>query len=106
MSVCLAIAIIPYYAKIKNKWDDKTIGNIIYDFVPRLVMLLFFVVYYGIKNYNRINIEELVPAVFVLYLGMDRFVSMLMDIRSKFKEGYEYLYNDSEKWLKKEKKIA
>lgn len=102
--VALVVAIIPYYSSIKQKNDLECNRNIIYDFVPRFVTLLFFVIYYGIKYIRDLALEDLLPAVFVIYLGIDRFVSLIIEGKSKAIEGYRRLYKNTEDWLKKKVK--
>jgi len=91
--------------KRKGKDGNNRPTSIIYAYAPRFVIMLAFVVYYCIKYINDITPEELLPALFVVYLGVDRVYNMMMGVRCEARDSYKILYEDTERWIKKERKL-
>jgi len=91
--------------KRRGKDGNSSPTSIIYAYAPRFVIMLAFVVFYCIKYINDITPEELLPALFVVYLGVDRMYNMMIGVRCEARDSYKTIYEDTESWIKKERKL-
>lgn len=89
----------------RNVENDKQTASMIYAYAPRMIIMAAFVVYYCIRYIDSITSPELLPALFLVYIGIDRMYNMISNIKSFAKKEYNYMYEDTEKWLKKVRKM-
>lgn len=92
-----------YYTVDKDSRNNPT--RMIYSYAPRLVIMLAFVVYYCFEYIGNVSLSNLVPALFVAYMGVDRLYGMYMGVRSSAPEEYRLIYEDTKKWIRKERKM-
>ena len=67
----------------------------IYSYAPRFIIMTAFVVYYCFDFIDSVSPSNLVPALLVTYIGM----------RSSGSKEYDLIYEDTEKWIRKERKM-
>ena len=64
-----------------------------------------FVVYYCFDFIDSVSPSNLVPALLVTYIGIDRLYGMYIGMRSSGSKEYDLIYEDTEKWIRKERKM-
>lgn len=89
----------------KEKYDGKRRRptNLISSFAPRFVILYTFVVYYFIACFDTIE-ANFIPTLCVIYLGVDRLITMFNQVRGYEQQEYYSLFRDTVKWMKKNRK--
>lgn len=85
----------------KKRYPAKLISS----FVPRFVILYTFVVYYLIAYVNYSSTSDLIPSLCVLYIGIERLISMFQIVSEYSKQEYYSLFKDTVKWMRKERKM-
>lgn len=86
----------------KKRYPTKLISS----FVPRFVILYTFVVYYLIVYVNHSSTSDLIPSLCVLYIGIERLISMFQTIADYSRQEYYSMYKDTVKWMRKIKHIS
>ena len=76
--------------------------NLISSFAPRFVILYTFVVYYFIACYDTIE-ANFIPTLCVIYLGVDRLITMFNQVREYEQQEYYSLFRDTVKWIREER---
>lgn len=74
--------------------------NTIEAFAARFVILYSFIVYYLIAFIEATD-QHLIPTAFVLYLGVDRLISMFNIIKEYEQKAYNSLFRDAARWIRK-----
>lgn len=84
----------------KRRYPTKLISA----FVPRFVILYTFVVYYFIDYVNPTKMS-LIPSLCVVYLGVDRLITMFNTIKDYERQEYYSLFRDTVMWMRKDRKM-
>lgn len=87
------------------KGGRKRPTGMIYSYAPRFVIMLAFVVYYCFDYIEKVSQSNLVPALLVTYMGIDRLYSMFLGVRSSTPKEFELIYEDTKRWIRKERKM-
>lgn len=85
--------------------DKKRPTGMIYSYAPRFIIMTAFVVYYCFDFIDSVSPSNLVPALLVTYIGIDRLYGMYIGMRSSGSKEYDLIYEDTEKWIRKERKM-
>ena len=85
--------------------DKKRPTGMIYSYAPRFIIMTAFVVYYCFDFIDSVSQSNLVPALLVTYIGIDRLYGMYIGMRSSGSKEYDLIYEDTEKWIRKERKM-
>ena len=90
----------------KENYDDKRRRpmNLISSFAPRFVILYTFVVYYFIACFDTIE-ANFIPTLCVIYLGVDRVITMFNQVRGYERQEYYSLFRDTVKWIRERRKM-
>ena len=88
-----------------DKEGRKYPTGMIYSYAPRFVIMLAFVVYYCFEYIDSVSISNFVPALLVTYMGVDRLYGMYIGVRSSAPKEYDMIYEDTKKWIRKERKM-
>ena len=94
----------PFVRKEKYEGKKRRPTNLISSFAPRFVILYTFVVYYFIACFDTIE-ENFIPTLCVIYLGVDRLITMYNTIREYEQQEYYSLFRDTVKWIRKRRKM-
>lgn len=94
----------PFVRKEKYEGKKRRPTNLISSFAPRFVILYTFVVYYFIACFDTIE-EDFIPTLCVIYLGVDRLITMYNTIREYEQQEYYSLFRDTVKWIRKRRKM-
>lgn len=86
----------------KKKWH---IAGLISAFVPRFVILYTFVVYYFIAFTSYESQSKIIPSLCVVYIAIERIVTMLNAVKVYSKQEYYSLFMDTKRWIRKRRKI-
>ena len=73
--------------------------NLISSFAPRFVILYTFVVYYFIACFDTIE-ANFIPTLCVIYLGVDRLITMFNQVRGYEQQEYYSLFRDTVRWIR------
>ena len=101
-------SLIPIQRFVKNKsysGKKRNPAKLISSFVPRFVILYTFVVYYFIAYVNSLSSSDIIPALCVVYIGIERLISMFQTISVYSKQEYYSLFRDTVKWIRKLKHL-
>lgn len=93
----------PFVRKEKYDGNRRRPTKLISSFVPRFVILYTFVVYYFIACFDSIE-TNFIPTLCVIYLGVDRLITMFNQVRGYEQQEYYSLFRDTVKWMKKNRK--
>ena len=90
----------------KENYDGKRRRptNLISSFAPRFVILYTLVVYYFIACFDTIE-ANFIPTLCVIYLGVDRLITMFNQVRGYERQEYYSLFRDTVKWVRKRTKM-
>ena len=90
----------------KEEYDGKRrrSTNLISSFAPRFVILYTFVVYYFIACFDTIE-ANFIPTLCVIYLGVDRLITMFNQVRGYEQQEYYSLFRDTVKWIRERRKM-
>lgn len=90
----------------KEKYDGKRRRptNLISSFAMRFVILYTFVVYYFIASFDTIE-ANFIPTLCVIYLGVDRLITMFNTVRGYEQQEYYSLFRDTVKWIRERRKM-
>lgn len=80
-------------------------GKLISAFVPRFFFLYSFVVYYFYAFIDYSEIKTVIPSLCVVYIGIERIISMFQIVSDYSNDEYYSLFRDTVKWIKKRRKI-
>lgn len=94
--------ILPFVRKEKNEGGKRRPTKLISSFVPRFVILYTFVIYYFVVYVDSIE-RNFIPTLCVLYLGVDRLITMFNTIRDYERQEYYSLFRDTIKWIRNKK---
>lgn len=94
----------PFVRKERYEGKKRRPTNLISSFAPRFVILYTFVVYYFIACFNSIE-TNFIPTLCVIYLGVDRLITMLNTIREYEQQEYYSLFRDTIKWIRVQRKM-
>ncbi len=85
----------------KEKYDGKSRRptNLISSFAPRFVILYTFVVYYFIACFDMVE-TNFIPTLCVIYLGVDRLITMFNQVRGYEQQEYYSLFRDTVRWIR------
>ena len=98
----LSLAPIQRFVRHKKYAGKKRYpARLISSFVPRFVILYTFVVYYLISYVDYSSTNDLIPSLCVLYIGIERLISMFQTVAEYSKQEYYSMYIDTVKWLRK-----
>lgn len=88
----------------KEKYEGKKRRptKLISSFVPRFVILYTFVVYYFIAYLDTIE-TNFIPTLCVVYLGVDRLITMFNTVRDYERQEYYSLFRNRVGWIKNRK---
>ena len=103
----LSLAPIQRFVRHKKYAGKKRYpARLISSFVPRFVILYTFVVYYLIAYVDYSSTSDLIPSLCVLYIGIERLISMFQTVAEYSEQEYYSMYIDTVKWLRKIKHIG
>lgn len=106
MAVILTIKPIqPFVRKEILNEDGESSTKLISAFVPRFVILYTFAVYYFISFSGFSSINEIIPSLCVLYIGIERIITMFNTVREYSESEYKYLFRDTAWWIKKRRNM-
>lgn len=89
----------PFVRKEKYDGNRRQPTKLISSFAPRFVILYTFVVYYFIECYDSIE-TNFIPTLCVIYLGVDRLITMFNQVRGYEQQEYYSLFRDTVKWIR------
>lgn len=95
----------PFINKESYREDKKYPAQLINAFVPRFVILYTFVVFYFLSFANYSSSNEIIPSLCVVYIGIERLINMFSTVKLYAAEEYEYLLEDTERWIRKSRKM-
>ena len=78
--------------------------KLISSFAPRFVILYTFVVYYFIACIDTME-ANFIPTLCVIYLGVDRLITMFNTVRGYEQQEYYSLFRDTVKWIRRRRKM-
>jgi len=93
----------PFVRKEKYEGKRRRPTRLITAFVPRFVVLYTFVVYYFISYVG--STESIIPSLCVVYLGVDRLITMYNSAKEYMPQEYYSIFRDTVKWLRKVRKM-
>lgn len=93
----------PFVRKEKYEGKNRRPTRLITAFVPRFVVLYSFVVYYFISYVG--STERIIPSLCVVYLGVDRLITMYNAAKDYMPQEYYSIFRDTVKWLRKVRKM-
>lgn len=96
---------LPFVKKEKYPWNKRYPASLINAFVPRFVILYTFVVFYFLLFANFTSSKEIIPSLCVIYIGIERLISMFDTIKEYSEQEYKSLFRDTARWIKKQRKI-
>lgn len=67
------------------------------------MILYTFVVYYFIACFDTLE-EDFIPTLCVIYLGVDRLITMFNTVRDYEQQEFYSLFRDTVKWLRERRK--
>lgn len=94
----------PFMRKEKYEGEKRRPTNLISSFAPRFVILYTFLVYYLLDYFDNIE-TNFIPTLIVIYLGVDRLVTMFNVIKKYERQEYYSLFRDTVKWIREKRKI-
>lgn len=94
----------PFVRKEKYAGKKRRPTKLISSFAPRFVILYTFVVYYFIACWSSLE-SNFIPTLCVIYLGVDRLITMFNTVREYEKQEFYSLFRDTVKWLRDRKGI-
>ena len=94
----------PFVRKEKYEGKKRRPTNLISSFAPRFVILYTFVVYYFIACFDSIE-TNFIPTLCVIYLGVDRLITMFNTIREYEQQEYYSLFRDTVKWIRERRRM-
>jgi len=94
----------PFVRKEKINGEKWYPTKLINAFVPRFVILYTFVVYYFIA-YVKTADMNLIPSLCVVYLGVDRLITMFNTVKDYEQREYKILFRDTVKWMRRIRKM-
>ena len=89
----------PFVRKEKYEGKKRRPSNLISSFAPRFVILYTFVVYYFIACFDTIE-TNFIPTLCVIYLGVDRLMTMFNTIREYEQQEYYSMFRDTVRWIR------
>lgn len=95
------IPIQPYVNKQEYPVKKHFPARLINAFVPRFVILYTFVVYYFLSFVDFTTSKQIIPSLCVVYIGIERMITMFTTIKQYYKQEYVALYKDTAKWIKR-----
>jgi len=95
------IPIQPYVNKQEYPVKKHFPTRLINAFVPRFVILYTFVVYYFLSFVDFTTSKQIIPSLCVVYIGIERMITMFTTIKQYYKQEYVALYKDTAKWIKR-----
>jgi hypothetical protein len=102
LAVLLTIKpILPFVRKMKYQPNKRYPAVLINAFVPRFVILYTFVIYYFLSFVNYSSTADILPSICVLYIGIERLISMFQTVSEYSKQEYCSLFKDTVKWIRK-----
>ena len=90
--------------KEEYKGEKRRQAKLLSAYVPRFVILYTFVVYYFI-TYVSFEENDIMPTLFVVYLGVDRLISMFNTVKDYMQQEYYSLFRDTVIWMRKIRKM-
>lgn len=93
----------PFVKKEKYNGKRRHPTNLISAFTPRFVILYTFVVYYFIAYVDSTE-KNIIPSLCVVYLGVDRLITMFNTVREYEQQEYYSLFRDTVKWIREIRK--
>ena len=108
ISLAVLLTIIPMRPFTKK---EKYIGSsrypaiLINAFVPRFVILYTFVVYFFISFANYSSQKEIIPSLCVVYIAVERMISVFDTVKEYTKQEYLSLYISTDRWIRKRRGI-
>lgn len=102
LAVVLSIKPIQPFVKKKKYHETKRYKAPLIDaFVPRFVILYTFVAYYFFSFANYSSSSEIIPSICVMYIGIERLISMFQIVSEYSKQEYYSMFRDTAKQIKK-----
>ena len=98
------LSIQPFVRKEKYEGKKRRPTNLIFSFAPRFVILYTFVIYYFISCFDTIE-ANFIPTLCVIYLGVDRLITMFNQVRGYEQQEYYSLFRDTVKWIRVRRKM-
>lgn len=92
---------LPFVKREKYPWSKRYPASLINAFVPRFVILYTFVVFYFLSFANFSSSREIIPFLCVIYVGIERLISMFDTIRVYSELEYKSLFRDTARWIYK-----
>lgn len=93
-----------FVRKEKYEGERRHLTKLISSFVPRFVILYTFLVYYFIAYVDSIEMN-FIPALCVVYLGVDRLISMFNTVREYEQQEYYSLFRNRVRWITKRRNV-
>jgi hypothetical protein len=90
----------PFVKKEKYSGDSSYPAKLISAYVPRFVILYSFVVYYFISFANYSSQKEIIPSLCVIYIALERMISMFDSVKGYIKQEYLRLYISTDRWIR------
>lgn len=103
LAVTCLISLWSYHSYYNS--DNKRPTGMIYSYAPRFIIMIAFVVYYCFDYIDNVSLSNLVPALLVTYMGIDRLYGMYLGVRSSRSKEYDLIYEDTKEWIRKERKM-
>ncbi len=89
----------PFVRKEKYEGRKRRPARLISSFAPRFVILYTFWAYYFITEIGSIA-TNFIPTLCLIYLGVDRLVTMFNTVREYEQQEYYSLFRDTVKWVR------
>lgn len=106
LAVVLSIKPIQPFVKKKKYQEIKRYKVPLIDaFVPRFVILYTFVAYYFFSFANYSSSSEIIPSLCVMYIGIERLISMFQTVAEYSKQEYYSIFRDTAKQIKENRRL-
>lgn len=92
----------PFVRKERYEGEKRRPTKLISSFAPRFVILYTFWVYYIVAYWESLA-TNFIPTLCVIYLGVDRLITMFNTVREYEQQEYYSLFRDTVKWIRDRK---
>ena len=102
LGILLTLKPIQTFARKERCLENKRYSaSLINAYVPRFVILYTFVVYYFIAFIHFKSQNEIIPSLCVVYIAIERMISMFDTVKEYSKQEYFCLFKDTIRWMRK-----
>jgi len=107
--VTLVITLLSRKALREEKKKIKPrLVEIMFFYFPRFFLMSSFIIYYCIIYLlnKKMSVDEIVPALFVIWLGVDRLVNLVSELKQTIQDTYDLCYEESDQLVRQRRKIS